>query len=58
MNSAREKIALANKATGARDYQRATDLANQTQADARLAQNRQLDRRIGIVLPDSAGRMP
>ncbi|MCH8623006.1 DUF4398 domain-containing protein [Undibacterium sp. TS12] len=38
MNSAREKLALANKAMDARDYKLAADLATQAQADARLAQ--------------------
>lgn len=40
MNSAREKIALANKAMAAQDYQSADDLANQAQADAKLAQGK------------------
>ena len=38
MNTAREKLALANQALASRDYQRARDLANQAQADAKLAQ--------------------
>jgi hypothetical protein len=40
MNSAREKMALANKAMAAKDYKRAIDLATQAQADARLAQGK------------------
>jgi hypothetical protein len=40
MNSAREKLALANKAMAAKDYKRAVDLANQAQADAKLAQGK------------------
>jgi hypothetical protein len=40
MKSAREKIALANKAMAAKDYQLASDLANQAQADAKLAQGK------------------
>lgn len=40
MNSAREKLALANKAMDARDYKLAADLATQAQADARLAQGK------------------
>lgn len=38
MNSAREKMALANKAMAAKDYKLAADLAGQAQADAKLAQ--------------------
>lgn len=38
MNSAREKMALANKAMAAKDYKLANDLATQAQADAKLAQ--------------------
>jgi hypothetical protein len=38
MNSAREKMALANKAMVAKDYKLASDLATQAQADAKLAQ--------------------
>lgn len=40
MNSAREKMALANKAMAAKDYKLANDLATQAQADARLAQSK------------------
>jgi hypothetical protein len=40
MNSAREKIALANKAMKEKDYKLANDLANQAQADAKLAQGK------------------
>lgn len=40
MNSAREKIVLANKAMAARDYAGASELANQAQADAKLAQGK------------------
>lgn len=40
MNSAREKIALANKAMLAKDYKLAVVLANQAQADAKLAQGK------------------
>ena len=40
MNSAREKLALANKAMEAKDYKLAADLANQAQADAKLAQGK------------------
>jgi hypothetical protein len=40
MNSAREKMALANKAMEAKDYKRANDLATQAQADAKLAQSK------------------
>jgi len=38
MNSARDKLALANQAMTNKDYQRASDLAGQAQADAKLAQ--------------------
>lgn len=38
MNAAREKMALANKAMTAKNYKLARDLANQAQADAKLAQ--------------------
>ncbi len=38
MNSAREKLAQANKAMLAKDYKLAVGLAAQAQADARLAQ--------------------
>lgn len=40
MNSAREKMALANKAMTAKNYKLAGDLANQAQADAKLAQGK------------------
>jgi hypothetical protein len=40
MNSAREKMALANKAMAAKDYKLANDLANQAQADAQLARSK------------------
>jgi hypothetical protein len=40
MNSAREKMALANKAMAAKDYKLAGDLAAQAQADAKLAQSK------------------
>ena len=40
MTAAREKLALANKAMAAKDYKRAVDLANQAQADAKLAQGK------------------
>lgn len=40
MNSAREKMALANKAMAAKNYKLANDLANQAQADAKLAQSK------------------
>ncbi len=40
MNSAREKMALANKAMAAKDYKLAVDLAGQAQADAKLAQGK------------------
>ncbi len=39
MNSAREKMALANKAMLAKDYKLAIELSNQAQADAKLAQS-------------------
>lgn len=38
MNSARQKMALANKAMQDKDYKLANDLATQAQADAKLAQ--------------------
>ncbi|MBX9849896.1 MAG: DUF4398 domain-containing protein, partial [Rhodocyclaceae bacterium] len=38
MSAAREKLALANKAMAAKDYKLAGELANQAQADAKLAQ--------------------
>ncbi len=40
MSSARNKIALANRAMAAKDYKLANDLANQAQADAKLAQGK------------------
>ena len=40
MNSAREKMALANKAMREKDYKLANDLANQAQADAKLAKGK------------------
>lgn len=40
MTSAREKLALANKAMLAKDYKLAVDLASQAQADAKLAQGK------------------
>ncbi|OGB26756.1 MAG: hypothetical protein A3I66_21605 [Burkholderiales bacterium RIFCSPLOWO2_02_FULL_57_36] len=40
MNSAREKMALSNKAMAAKDYKLANDLAIQAQADAKLAQGK------------------
>jgi hypothetical protein len=40
MNAAREKMALANQAMANKDYKRATELANQAQADAKLAQGK------------------
>ena len=40
MNSAREKLALANQAMANKDYDRAISLANQAQADAKLAQGK------------------
>ncbi|QDQ25376.1 DUF4398 domain-containing protein [Chitinimonas arctica] len=40
MNLAREKMALAQKAMMDKDYPRATDLAAQAQADAKLAQGK------------------
>ena len=40
MNSAREKMARANKAMVAKDYKLANDLAMQAQADAKLAQGK------------------
>ncbi|PXX44042.1 DUF4398 domain-containing protein [Undibacterium pigrum] len=38
MNSARQKLVLANKAMQDKDYKLASDLATQAQADAKLAQ--------------------
>jgi hypothetical protein len=40
MNSARQKLALSNKAMAAKDYKLANDLATQAQADAKLAQGK------------------
>jgi hypothetical protein len=40
MSSAREKMALANKAMAAKNYKLAIDLASQAQADAKLAQGK------------------
>lgn len=40
MKSAREKIAMANKAMAVKDYKLAIDLSNQAQADAQLAQSK------------------
>lgn len=40
MRSAREKMALANKAMADKNYKLATDWANQAQADAKLAQSK------------------
>lgn len=40
MTSAREKMALANKAMAAKNYKLAIDLANQAEADAKLAQSK------------------
>jgi hypothetical protein len=40
MTAAREKLALANKAMLAKDYKLARDMANQAQADAKLAQSK------------------
>lgn len=40
MNSARSKMALANKAMAAKEYKLANDLAMQAQADAKLAQGK------------------
>ena len=40
MNAAREKLALANKAMLSKDYKEARELANQAQADAKLAQSK------------------
>lgn len=40
MRAAREKMALANRAMGAKDYKLAIDLAGQAQADAKLAQSK------------------
>ncbi|OMG52411.1 hypothetical protein BJN45_13990 [Azonexus hydrophilus] len=40
MRLAREKLALANKALADKDYQLASQLANEARADARLAQGK------------------
>jgi len=40
MNLAREKLALANKAMSSKNYKLAIDLADQAQADAKLAQSK------------------
>lgn len=40
MNSAREKLTLANKALADKDYKLAAQLGNQAQADAKLAQSK------------------
>lgn len=40
MTAAREKLALANKAMLDKDYKLAIELANQAQADAKLAQSK------------------
>jgi hypothetical protein len=40
MTAAREKLAQANKAMLAKDYKLAIELANQAQADAKLAQSK------------------
>ena len=40
MSSAREKLVLANAAMKAKDYKLASDLANQAQVDAKLAQSK------------------
>jgi len=40
MRMAREKLALANKALADKDYQLASQLANEARADARLAQGK------------------
>ncbi|UTY60374.1 DUF4398 domain-containing protein [Massilia sp. erpn] len=40
LSSARDKMMRANQALAARDYQLAQDLAQQAQADARLAQSK------------------
>jgi hypothetical protein len=38
MKSARDKLTLAKEAMAVKDYKRASDLANEAQADAKLAQ--------------------
>ena len=40
MSSARNKMAMANKAMAAKDYKLANELATQAQADAKLAQGK------------------
>ena len=40
MTAAREKLALANQAMRVKDYKLASEMANQAQADAKLAQNK------------------
>lgn len=40
MTAAREKLALANQAMAAKNYKLAIELANQAQADAKLAQSK------------------
>lgn len=40
MNSAREKMTLANKALANKDYELASKLANEAEADAKLAQSK------------------
>ena len=40
MKSAQDKLALANKAMAAKDYKVARELANEAQADAKLAQSK------------------
>lgn len=40
MSAAREKLALANQAMRDKNYKLASELANQAQADAKLAQNK------------------
>lgn len=40
MNSAREKMALANKAMAGKNYKQANDFATEAQADAKLAQGK------------------
>ncbi len=40
MNLAREKMTLARKALATKDYEKAIDLANQAEADAKLAQTK------------------
>ena len=40
MTSAREKLAMANKALADKEYKLAADFANQAQADAKLAQSK------------------